>query len=122
MTLIILITILTILFIHWFADAVMQTDYDAQNKSKSNTALLTHTITYSLIWAFATVVYYQDDWNKAIWFTGITLVTHTIIDYFTSRLNSYLWKTKQVHNFFVSVLFDQWLHYAQLFITFYLLQ
>ena len=78
-------------------------------------------------------------------FAGITFICHTITDYFTSRLNSKLWAKatywgsdemkrlypidcpenkhgKYVHNFFVSIGFDQVLHYIQLFLTYSLLK
>lgn len=56
------------------------------------------------------------------WFVPITFIFHTITDYFTNRLNSKLWAKGDVHNFFVSVGFDQCLHYVQLFLTYYLLK
>jgi hypothetical protein len=55
-------------------------------------------------------------------FVLITFIAHTITDYFTSRLNSKLWQQGKVHNFFISVGFDQVLHYIQLFTTYYLLK
>jgi len=54
-------------------------------------------------------------------FMGITFICHTATDYFTSRVNAKLWEKGQVHNFFVSIGFDQYLHYIQLFVTFYYL-
>jgi hypothetical protein len=104
---------------------VFQTDWQAQNKSKNNKALLSHTWTYSLIWFTFGSFYAMSDPNYVPWslslFVLITFVAHTITDYFTSRLNSKLWAKGDVHNFFVSVGFDQVLHYVQLFGTFYLL-
>jgi len=60
------------------------------------------------------------DWSGTK-FVLITFVAHTITDYFTSRLNAKLWAKGDVHNFFVSVGFDQVLHYVQLFVTYQLL-
>ena len=57
----------------------------------------------------------------AWYFVIITFICHTVTDYFTSRLNSKLWAKGDVHNFFVSVGFDQVLHYAQLFLTYKIL-
>lgn len=117
--------ILSIIFIHWFADFVLQTDWQAKNKSKNNKALLSHTWTYSLVWYTIGVFYAMFNPNYIPWsltlFVLITFVAHTLTDYFTSRLNSKLWAKGDVHNFFVSVGFDQVLHYAQLFGTFYFL-
>ncbi len=122
--------ILSILFIHWFADFVCQTDQMAQGKSKNWGDLLSHTFFYSLIWMIPICIiigitnptestrYYI---FNSLAFCGITFFCHTITDYYTSRVNSKLWEDKQVHNFFVSIGFDQWLHYIQLFVTYKLL-
>ncbi len=119
-----LIEILSILLIHWFADFVLQTDKQAKGKSKNWNDLLNHTGTYSLVWfipIFVMIYFYH--YNSYLWvFPIITFACHTITDYFTSRLNSKLWAEGKVHNFFVSVGFDQWLHYAQLFTTYWFLK
>jgi hypothetical protein len=123
--------IFSIIFIHWIADFIFQTHWQATNKSKDDLALLSHTSTYSLCWVIPIFilftkfghngdVYYR--FNISFFFCVITLVLHTITDYFTSRLNSKLWAKGDVHNFFVSVGFDQCLHYVQLFLTYYLLK
>jgi len=121
-----LIEIFTIIVIHWFADFVLQTDKQAKGKSKNWSDLLGHTFTYSLVW-YAFLPFYAlnlDDsyikWSGTL-FVIITFLCHTTTDYFTSRLNSRLWSEGKVHNFFVSVGFDQVLHYIQLFTTYYIL-
>jgi len=121
-----LTVIFSIIFIHWVADFVLQTHWQATNKSKDNKALLAHTATYSFVWYCLGVIWVifnldvYHPWSLTI-FTLVTFVAHTITDYFTSRLNSILWAKGDVHNFFVSVGFDQVLHYLQLFLTFYFL-
>lgn len=116
-----------IILIHWFADFVCQTDWQAQNKSKNNKALLSHTMSYSAIWLSFGVFYVlfnldtYTPWSLTK-FVFITFVAHTLTDYITSRINSKLWAKKDVHNFFVSVGFDQVLHYVQLFLTFHFLR
>ncbi len=115
--------VLGILFIHWFADFVCQTDKEAKNKSTSWKALLSHTIFYSFIW-LAAITFYGAITNSSIiilLFVPITFVIHTATDYYTSRVNKVLWDNKEVHNFFVSIGFDQFLHFTQLLLTFYLL-
>lgn len=119
-----LIIIFSILVIHWVADFIFQTNAQAKGKSTDMGCLLSHTSVYSSVWLVASVVYslcFGFGMLSPILFTGITFLLHTITDYFTSRLNSYLWKKGDVHNFFVSVGFDQVLHYVQLFLTFSLL-
>ena len=119
-----------ITIIHWFADFVLQTDWQAQNKSKNNFALLSHTSNYSLVWLLPMCLVFgkmkegaTTEWIvwSTLYFSMITFVVHTITDYFTSRLNSKLWAAGKVHYFFVSVGFDQVLHYGQLFLTYHYL-
>lgn len=126
-----LIEIFSIIIIHWFADFVLQTHKQAQGKSKNWNDLLAHTFTYSSMWVFASclLIGYANKVQTTQWyvihsilFALITFIAHTATDYFTSRLNSKLWVKGDVHNFFVSVGFDQVLHYIQLFLTYYLLK
>lgn len=126
-----LIEVFSIIIIHWFADFVLQTDKQAKGKSKNWGDLLTHTFTYSSVWIFASclLIGYANKTQTTQWyvihsflFSLTTFITHTITDYYTSRLNSKLWAKGDVHNFFVSVGFDQVLHYIQLFTTYYILK
>ena len=126
-----LIEIFSILLIHWFADFVLQTDKQAKGKSKNWSDLLAHTFNYSLIWLFFGIFWLFIPSRSEIQptsnlllplnFAIITFIAHTITDYFTSRLNNKLWVKGDVHNFFVSIGFDQYLHYLQLFGTYYIL-
>ena len=120
--------IIAILAIHWLADFVLQTDWQAKNKSKNNEALLDHTCVYSWVWFFIVFGFTLVNYHTIIgailaggMFTCITFFCHTITDYFTSRLNSRLWEKKKIHWFFVSVGFDQLLHYIQLLLTYKLI-
>jgi len=115
--------ILGILLIHWFADFVLQTDKQAKGKSKNWTDLLSHTTNYSLVWLIISIGYCCILHTPPIvlLFAPITFICHTVTDYYTSRINSQLWEKNKVHDFFVCIGFDQWLHYAQLFITYWLL-
>jgi len=114
--------ILGILFLHWVGDFVLQTDWQATNKSKNNLALTSHVASYSIVWTLASLVYsaITGNWWMLL-FPSITFMCHWITDYYTSRINSKLWADKKVHYFFVSIGFDQFLHYAQLLITFAIL-
>lgn len=122
--------IFLIIFVHWVADFVLQTHWQASNKSTNNKALYQHVRNYTLTWAFVFFVWIvysnhvlemdaeaHGQSIKVLLFFPITFVAHFITDYYTSRLNSYLWKKGDIHNFFVSVGFDQVLHYVQLFLT-----
>lgn len=104
-------TILTLGFIHFVADFIFQSNYVAQNKSKSNIVLLKHVVIYSLPFIlFGSVV-----------FVIINLCLHFVVDYFTSRATSKLWAKGDVHNFFVVIGFDQFLHLCCLVLTYFLI-
>ena len=121
--------IFTIILVHWVADFVFQTHWQATNKSKNNRALTYHVGTYSLSWILPMgLLFYVGPFSLiggvffGLAFSCITFICHWITDYFTSRLNSKLWAKGDVHNFFVSVGADQCLHYFQLFLTYYFLK
>lgn len=120
--------VLWILFCHWYSDFVEQTPWQADNKSKNFRALIDHTMGYSLLmWicAFCYICVTAQLGRHAIFnalmFWMITLVLHTATDYVTSRINARLYAEKRIHDLFVSIGFDQFLHFAQLLITFKLL-
>ena len=116
--------VIYIIIVHWIADFVLQTDKMAKGKSSNLEDLLSHTIVYSGFIGLASCFFlspYKHGFLEPSLFMTITFFCHTITDYFTSRLNSNLWSKGKTHYFFVSVGFDQILHYAQLFITYYLL-
>lgn len=116
--------IFAILFIHWVADFVCQTDWQAKNKSNNWSALLEHTALYTLIWFIPIAGYILFNTLNGLLileFMLITFICHTITDYYTSRVNSQLYRDNKIHQFFVSIGFDQVLHYIQLFLTYYYL-
>jgi hypothetical protein len=116
-----LTVVIAILFIHWVADFICQTDWQAKNKSKSNKALLIHTFIYSGVWLIPALFMFNSAISAVLFFI-ITFICHTATDYFTSRLNSKLWAQGKVHWFFVAVGFDQILHYVQLLLTYQVLK
>jgi hypothetical protein len=142
-----LILALVIIIWHWVADFVFQTEWQATNKSKNIHALLAHTLTYSLLWFPICMWIFFDGFPlpiiTSLAFVGTTFLLHTSTDFLTSRLNTKLVikiRGEQIssfekdknflkalgsgnwHNFFVSVGFDQVLHYVQLFLTLYFLK
>jgi hypothetical protein len=108
----------SVLFAHWVADFVLQTHWQASNKSKNWDALTRHVATYSvavtalLCWQFPVV------YDIPIFFV-VTFAAHFLTDAVTSRITSKLYAKGDYHNFFVVVGFDQLLHYAQLLLTIY---
>jgi hypothetical protein len=113
--------VFVILLIHWIADFVLQTNYQAQNKSSSNKALTLHVVVYTVVTTILWAVAFGSIGEKGLIVLLATFCSHWITDYITSRVNKKLWEKKQVHDFFVSIGFDQLLHFAQLFITFYII-
>lgn len=116
------------LFIHWFADFVEQSHWQATNKAINNKALLEHTSAYSSLWFAVMIIVYSFTGftnvgviTMAALFAGITFVAHTVTDYFTSRWSKHFFDKKDYHNGFVVVGFDQILHYLQLYFTYKLL-
>jgi hypothetical protein len=91
-----------LMFVHWIADFICQSNYMATNKSKSNAALTYHILVYTLVLLIMT--------KFSFTFALINGLSHFCIDYVTSRLSSSQWQKGKVHNFFVVIGFDQMLH------------
>lgn len=123
-----LIFIFFVMWIHWVGDFVLQTHWQAMNKSTSGRALVAHVLTYTLFWFCIWMVLGgllgvlgTEVILKIILFCCITFVCHMITDYFTSRATKKLFAKQDYHNGFVVVGLDQLLHYLQLYTTLYLL-
>ena len=114
-----LFPLLLILFTHWVADFVAQSDWMAQNKSKSHYALSAHVLTYTLILFLGSLFISTHDivlfYSWAV-FNGLA---HYGIDYITSRISSKLYSEGKIHEFFVVIGFDQFLHTATLLLSYY---
>jgi len=108
-------TIMSIIAVHWIADFVLQTDWQAKNKSSNNKALFAHVTSYTVALYVYAIIFLPVE-VVYLWTFSNSLL-HLITDYFTSRINTYLWSKGRVHDFFVSVGFDQVIHYACLFGT-----
>lgn len=100
--------LLLIFFLHWIGDFVLQSDWMAKNKSKSNKPLLLHVFIYTV-----TLLLIHPLWAL------VNGVLHGVTDYFTSRLSSKLWSKGETHNFFVVIGFDQFIHAVSLVTTYY---
>jgi hypothetical protein len=107
--------LLLVLIFHWLADFVFQKEEDQINKSHSFHHLLNHAIWYSLIMWTLFLIILPAKTHVYAW--AITLLSHTSIDFFSSKLNKKLWDAGRIHYFFVNMGFDQVLHYIQLYLT-----
>jgi hypothetical protein len=113
--------ILGLLFAHWVADFVCQTQKMSENKSRYWGDLLNHTSLYSVImWGYILGITQFNIITSSVFFI-VTFTCHTITDYFSSRRTRKLYEDDRIHDFFVVIGFDQWLHYVQLFITYWFL-
>jgi hypothetical protein len=114
--------IIIIIFIHWVGDFLFQTFKMATNKSKDNYQLFIHVLVYSSVWLVG--LFFYSVMQVAVFFV-ITFIFHFYLDYITSRWTSSLHKKEKFYGFpaFFSVIgLDQFFHYAQLILTFILIQ
>jgi hypothetical protein len=118
-----ILSIASILTIHWIFDFFAQTHWQATNKSKNNVALASHVGVYSigLILIVLLNFGYFQHLSYAIGYVVLNAVAHFFTDYVTSRASSSLYEKEEFHDFFVVIGFDQLLHYLTLIVTFMLL-
>ena len=107
-----------IVIIHYIADFLLQTNWQAQNKSKDIIPLLDHTFFYSITIVVLSFPYVYEV-KSVIYLFVITFLCHTITDYFTSRWSTKYFSKGKTREGFRVVGFDQLLHYLQLFLTFF---
>jgi len=122
--------LLGITAIHWFCDFVIQSRFEAENKSSSNMALFSHVIDYTTGFAVSllfvgVILSFGDSFvairyvDKCFQFLFVIALLHFVTDYFTSRLNKFLWSSGRQHDFWIRIGADQLFHSIQLFLTWY---
>jgi len=105
-----LLVILSLLFLHWLGDFVLQSHKMATNKSTSNKWLGLHCLTYMVPFILIGFKY-----------ALVNGMIHFCVDYVTSRKTAKLYAKGDIHNFFVVVGLDQMLHYFTLITTYALM-
>ncbi len=111
-----MILIYSLIWMHFVADFVFQSDKMAKTKSKSNFWLLAHVCAYCSVFPIPLLLigYSEIDILEYVALNGLL---HFCVDWITSRCTSKLWERKEAHWFFVVVGFDQAIHITTLFFT-----
>lgn len=98
--------LILIVWIHFVADFIMQTDKMALGKSSSVKWLSFHVGVYSLPWLIF-------GWKYAV----VNGCLHWLTDFWSSKATSSLWKREKRHWFFVVIGADQAVHLTCLLST-----
>ena len=101
-----ILLILTLVWVHFLSDFLLQTDRMALNKSSSVKWLSIHIGVYSL-------PFFVFGWQYALVNAGL----HWLTDFVSSRITSRLWKQEKRHWFFVVIGLDQAIHLTCLLLT-----
>jgi Protein of unknown function (DUF3307) len=109
-----LVQFVFLLVVHWFADFVLQTHWQASNKSARIDALARHVLIYTIVFAVASMLLLGVEGAP---FAGLNGLLHLATDYVTSRQTSRLYAEKRYHDFFVIVGLDQLIHQVTIAIT-----
>ena len=104
-----------LLLAHWIGDFVLQSQWQATNKSKRLDALALHVATYSAVLLMAAVIL-LGPWRGA-GFTLANAAFHFATDFVTSRVSARFWRQQAWDKFFVTLGFDQFVHQATLAAT-----
>lgn len=94
-------------WLHFIADFVFQSDWMAMNKSKRIWPLNIHIFVYMLCLL-----------GFGFQFALLNGVLHWITDFFSSRVTSLLWAKQKRHWFFVVIGLDQAIHMSCLFCSY----
>lgn len=94
---------------HYVADFIVQTEWQAQNKSSNINALLRHVATYGLCFTpFLFILL------NGVLFVLSNVLLHFITDFFTSRASTAVHKSGDTRTFFQFIGFDQLIHQVTL--------
>jgi hypothetical protein len=113
--------LLAIFVVHFLADFVFQSSQMATGKSKSLKWLSIHVGVYglvSLISMYLVLNSVNSFYLGFSWWLG-NVALHFITDFFTSKVTSRFWESKNMRLFFVMIGFDQLIHNVCLIGTYY---
>lgn len=119
-----MITLLILFVVHFLADFVFQSSKMATGKSKSLKWLSIHVGVYALISLISLFVLgsFYGNFLFGVYWWGINVILHFIVDFFTSKITSRFWEQKNMRLFFVMIGFDQLIHNVCLISTFFILK
>lgn len=127
-----------VLLVHFVADFMLQSHWQAQNKSKRNDALFGHVAVWTACLTAAAVLWFGFTFGAKGVVVGMVFglgngVLHFVTDWSTSRWSASYFKealpltynndpraSQHWHDFFVVIGFDQYVHQLTLGITFIL--
>jgi hypothetical protein len=121
--------LILLFFIHFVADFVGQSQEIATRKSHSINAMLYHIMTYSFItFGLIQFIYIIDliTNNTMYVFTSFIIILkytciigllHGLTDIFTSKIAKHFYNQNNLHAFFVTIGFDQFIHYTSIILT-----
>lgn len=100
-------TLLIIIWLHFFADFLLQTRWMGRNKSKSNFALFVHVAVYSIPFLWF-------GWKYAV----VNGMAHFATDWISSRFGGKMYAAKKEFFFWAVIGADQAIHLTALIATF----
>ena len=110
-----MIQFLALLAVHWVGDFVLQTHWQASNKSKNIEAMARHIGTYAAVLSVAApVIFGIEHPDLLLAFVVCNVGLHLATDVTTSDISARLWAKQDWHNFFVVIGLDQLIHQATL--------
>lgn len=116
--------ILLLILFHFIADFLFQNDWMGLGKSKKLLPLFVHSLVYSGAMTlflcgmcFLFFMFGAFDFLAPLYFFITMFVSHFVIDFVSSRVNSYLHKKGEIRTFFDVIGFDQYIHYIVLFLS-----
>src|SRR5262249_5011115 len=104
-----------LLLAHWVGDFVLQSQWQAMNKSKRLDALALHVAIYAAVLLVAAVTLLGA--GRGLGSTLVNAALHFATDFVTSRVTARFWERQEWHRFFVMVGLDQFVHQATLAAT-----
>ena len=103
-----LFMVFILVWCHFIADFLLQSEKMALNKSKSFKWLNIHAAVYGLV--ITVIGMLTIGIERGLIFGVVNWVAHGFVDFWTSKGTSILWQKKAVHWFFCLIGFDQALH------------